>query len=419
MQAIIGVVLFILVAWLLSENRHKFPWRFATAGLGLHFVLAATLLSIPSIKSAFRVIDSAAGALKAATAQATSLVFGYVGGGPTPFEVSNAGTMIIFAFQILPQLIILSAIFAVLWHWGVLQVLIRSMAFVLQRVFRISGALGLGAASNVFLGMVEAPLVIRPYLKTMSRQEFFALMTCGMATISGTVLLLYATLLSDLLENPFSHLFVASVIAVPAALIIARIMVPAEANAEAAELPKDTQLYESTMDALAKGTQNGLTLFFNVLSMVLVFVALVALLNLMLGVLPEVGGTPLTIEGLLGWAFAPVAWCMGLPFDQAIAGGQLLGVKLVLTEFVAFLKLSEMPAGMLDARSTIIMTYALAGFANIVSLGIMIGGLSVIVPERRADILKYVPRAVVAGTLASCLSATVVGLVVFAGSLTG
>lgn len=409
MQAIFGILVLLFIAWLFSENRRQVPWRFALAGLALHFLLVVIFLKVPVIQNGLWVIGSVAELLSGATKFATSFIFGYVGGGEPPFEVTNERLLLIFGFQVLPQIIVLSTIFALLWYWGLLQLLIRGFANVLERFLKIGGALGLGAASNVLLGMVESSMVIRPYLAQMTRQELFTLMVCGMATISGTVMVLYGTLLQGIIPNPFGHVFIASLIAVPAALVIARIMAPSDITSKAVELSKEIR-YQGHLDAITKGAQDGLQVFLNVLTMLIVFVAFVALVNGILSFLPDINGAPFTLELILGWIFAPIAWLMGLPFDQALQGGKLLGLKIILTEFVAFAELAQLTPEQMDAKSYLIMTYGLTGFANFGSLGILVGGLTTMVPERREDVMRYGPKALVAGTLASCLSGTVVGL---------
>ena len=410
-QAVIGILFILLLCWIMSSDKARFPWRFVLVGLALHLVLVLLFLKVTWIRDSFGFVGTLAEGLMQSTRQATSTVFGYIGGGPTPFEVTHAEANVVLAFQILPQIIVLSALFALLWHWGVLQRVIRGIALVLERFMQVSGALGLGAAANVFLGMIESPMAVRPFLAKMATAELFALMTCGMATISGTVMVLYGSVLTGVIDNPFSHIFIASLIAVPAALVLSRIVMPEISHLSPADLKGGTQ-YENAMDAISKGTQDGLQVFMSVLAMLIVIVALIALFNLVLGaLLPTVGGEPLSMERILGWLFVPIAWCMGLPASEVVQGGALLGLKIILTEFVAFIEFSNLPEGTLSPRSAVIMTYALTGFANITSLGLLVGGLSAIVPERRADIMRLGPRSVITGALASCLSATVVGLV--------
>lgn len=413
MQAMFGIVFLLFIAWLVSEQRRAFPWRFVISGVAVHFALAALLLRLPIIRDILSTMGRGLELLSAATQTATGFVFGYIGGGDLPFTVTNTDALLVLAFQILPQILVLSVLFALFWHWGLLQLFVRGFAYLLERALGISGALGLGAAGNVFLGMVESPMMIRPYLAQMQRQDLFALMTCGMATISGTIMVVYGIILQGVVADPFGHVLTASIIAVPAALLIARIMAPIESSMQTATLTGGAR-YSSSMDAIMKGAQAGLQVVVSVITMLIVFVALVALVNIMLlGLFGEVGGSPLTLERMLGWAFAPIAWAMGIPFEQAMTGGKLLGMKVILTEFVALTELARLPEGSLDARGYVIMLYGLTGFANLASLGVLVGGMTSMLPEQRQNIIKYAPRAVFAGTLASCLSGAVVGLLLW------
>ncbi len=412
MQNVLGIALLLLLAWLLSENRRAFPWRFVALFLVLHFLLALVFLKIPLIRQIFGLLGHGVNAISNASQAATAFVFGYIGGGETPFTVVNKNALVVFAFQILPQIIVLSAIFAVLWHWRVLPKIIRGFAWLLNRTGKISGALGLGAASSVFLGMIEAPMLIRSHLARMSRQELFTLMTCGMATVSGTVMILYSSLLSDLVENPFGHILTASVIGVIAAITVARVMIPSDSTPDEFLPVRSEMAYRSSLDAVIQGAQAGTKILVGVITMLLVSIALVNLIDALLSLLPDVSDSPLSIERLLGWVLTPVAWCMGLNTEQAVVGGGLLGTKIVLTEFTAFVELARLPENALDAESYIVMTYALTGFANFASLGIMIGGLSIMAEERSREIIQLAPRAMLAGALASCLSASVIGLLI-------
>lgn len=410
MQALFGVILIIFLCWTISTDRRAFPWRFTLAGLALHLVLVILFLKVSWIRGSFSAVGYVAEGLKQSTLKATTFVFGYMGGGETPFEIIRADANVILAFQILPQIIVLSALFALLWYLGVLQRLISGIAFVLERFMKVSGALGLGAAANVFLGMIESPMTIRPFLAKMAASELFALMTCGMATISGTVMVLYGSILEGVVDDPFGHIFIASLLAVPIALVLSNIVVTGSGKVEQATLEGGVR-YENAMDAISKGTNDGLQVFLNVLAMLVVVVALIAILNLMLAVLPDIGGEPLSMQRILGWVFAPIVWSMGLPASEVAQGGALLGMKMVLTEFVAFVEFTNLPEGALNPRSALIMTYALTGFANIASMGLMVGGLVAMAPSRRADIMKFGPKSMIVGTLTSCLSGAVVGIV--------
>jgi CNT family concentrative nucleoside transporter len=402
----------VAIAWVLSENRRgKAHLRVALAGLAVQLVLALVLLKVPPVGRAFAALNEVVMALQTASEAGSSFVFGYIGGGPLPFEETRPGASFSLAFRALPLILVVSALAALLTYWRLLPLIVRGFALVLQRALGVGGAVGLATAANVFVGMIEAPLLIRPYLARLSRSELFMVMTTGMATIAGTVLVLYATFLSPVLPDAAGHLVIASIISAPAAITIAKLMVPETAGAAvtSGEITPDPDT-RSTMDAITKGTAGGLQLYLNVVAMLIVLVALVALVNLLLGLLPDVAGAPLALERLLGWLMAPVVWLIGIPWSEAAAAGQLMGVKTVLNELLAYLQLASLPAEALSPRSRLIMTYALCGFANFGSLGILIGGLATMAPERRAEIVGLGLKCIVAGTLATLSTGAVVGI---------
>jgi CNT family concentrative nucleoside transporter len=415
-QSLIGLVAIPLLAWALSERRGAMPparlARILLAGVGLQVLIAGVMLNVPASRTAFDWAGSLVAALQSATNTGMRLVFGYLAGGPTPFEVVRPETSFILAFQALPLILVISALSKLLYHWGVLQKIVAGIGWVLQRSLGVTGPVGTSAAANVFVGMVEAPLLVRPYLAAMSRSGLFATMTVGMAGVAGTVLALYATLLEPLLPGAAGHLIVASVISVPAGLMLAELMVPdstpTAAEAEPARIVIEDAPHTS-MDAIAQGTREGIDLLVNVTAMLIVAVALVALANSLLGLMASPLGMTLTIEGILGWLFAPLAWPVGIPWAECARAGSLLGVKTVLNELIAYLQLSQVPAGALSERSRLIMTYALCGFANLGSLGIMIGGMVAMVPSRRAEIVSLGAKTIISGTLATLMTAAVVG----------
>jgi CNT family concentrative nucleoside transporter len=411
LQSSLGLALLLLLAWAIGEDRRRFPWRMALAALALQFGLAWVLLETPWLQGAFIWLNRAVTALQEATRAGTSLVFGYLGGGPLPFAESHPGASFILAFQALPLVLVISVLSALLWHWRVLPWIVGALAWGLKRSLGLGGGVSLAAAANIFVGMVEAPLLIRPLLARLPRSDLFALMTCGMATIAGTVLGLYATFLDGIVPNPVGHLLTASIISVPAAILFSRIMVPEAAGAGVAEAEAPVAApHDSALGALVQGTQDGLALLLNITAMLIVLVALVALVNGALSLLPEVGGAPLTLERLLGLVLRPYAWALGIPWDESAVAGTLIGKKTVLNELLAYLDLAALPPEALSARSRLILTYALCGFANPGSLGIMIGGLAAMAPERRGDIVALAPRSLVAGTLATGMTGSVVGL---------
>ena len=409
LQSAFGILVFLILAWLFSEDRTRIPWRTLLAGIGLQFLLAVLLLWWPPFKLMFMGLNDLLLSLEQATLDGTSFVFGYLGGDELPFEETQAGSTFILAFRALPLVLLISALSSLLFYWGVLPLIVRGLSRLLQRAMGIGGALALGTATNVFVGMVEAPLLVRPYLKEMTRSELFALMVTGMATIAGTVMVLYASILRDVIPDAMGHILVASLISAPAAIVIAQMLLPPEQRATAGELVPPERA-TSNMDAVTKGTLQGVELIINITAMLIVMVALVSLVNMMLGLLPGIADAPLTLQRMLGWLLAPVAWLMGIPWEQAIRGGSLLGTKVILNELFAYLDLAAMPAGQLDIRSQLIMTYALCGFANFGSLGIMIGGLATMVPERREEIIRLGIKSIAAGTLATCMTGAVVGV---------
>ncbi len=414
LQSAFGLVAFSAIAWAFSENRRGASWRVALAGIGMQLALAALLTRAPGARALFEGLGGLFLAIEQATRAGTRFVFGYLGGGRLPFEEPWPGAGFVLAFQALPIILVMSALSALLFHWGVLQWLVRGFAWLLRRAFAIGGAVGLATAANVFVGMVEAPLLVRPYLARLSRSELFMVMTAGMATIAGTVLVLYASLLAPLIDGVAGHLLTASLISAPAAITVARLMVPPGGDERGERADGDIAWpggeARGAVDAVTRGALDGLTLFLSIIALLVVFVALVHLVNQVLALLPEVAGGTLTLERLLGWAMVPVTWAMGIPWEQASAAGALMGIKTVLNEFLAYAALAKLPSGALDARSALIMTYALCGFANFGSLGIMIGGLAAMVPERRGEIAGLGLKAVLSGTLATSMTGAVIGV---------
>jgi len=410
LQALAGIAGLLALAWLASEKRARFPWLVVASGLALQAVLALVFLKLPAARDLFLELNDAMSGLEKATQAGSAFVFGYLGGGPAPYAVTDPASSFILAFRALPLVLVISALSALLFHWGVLQVAVRGVSWVLERTLRIGGAVGLSTAANVFVGMVEAPLFIKPYLARVTRGELFVIMVGGMASIAGTVLFLYASVLGRVIQDPIAHLLLASVLSAPAAIVIAAIMVPLEGGATGARM-EIGKPYESAMDAITRGTLDGAALLISIMAMLLVLVALVTLVNLGLGLLPAVDGAPLSAQRMLGWVLTPVAWLAGVPWSEAGAAGALLGTKTILNELVAYIDLAGLPPEALSPRSRLLMTYALCGFANFGSLGIMIGGLATMCPERRPEVVSLGFKSILAGTLATCLTAAVVGLV--------
>ncbi|MEQ8665662.1 MAG: nucleoside transporter C-terminal domain-containing protein [Rhodospirillales bacterium] len=410
-QSLTGLLALSGLAWLFGERRRINAWKTVAVGLAAQLIVAAILLDIQFARQVFSWLNAAVLALQDATRAGTSFVFGYLGGGALPFTESYPGAAFVLAFQALPLILVTSALTALLYHLRILPLVVRAFAWALQRTLGVSGTVGVSAAANIFVGMVEAPLFVRPYLSGLSRSELFMVMTCGMATIAGTVFALYATFLAGVIDNAAGHLLTASLISVPAAIMVARLMVPGECADSAisnVDLPPSSD--RSTMDAITRGTIEGVGLLLNVTAMLIVLVALVSLFDMVIGLLPEVAGMPLSLERILGWVMAPVVWLMGVPWDEAPTAGSLMGTKVVLNELLAYLKMAALPDGALSPRSRLIMTYAICGFANFGSLGIMLGGLCAMMPERREEIVGLGMKSIVSGTLATCLTGAVVGI---------
>lgn len=406
-----GICGLLAICWLLSERRAAIAWRTVLIGLALALALAVALLKLPPLQAAMVLLNDGANALERATLAGTQFVFGFLGGGPLPYAETAPGASFVLAFRALPLVLVISALSALLFHWRVLPAIVRAFAALLQRTMRIGGTVGVSAAANVFVGMVEAPLVVRPYLARLSRGELFMVMNCGMATIAGTVLLLYASMLGPVMPDALTHLLVASFVATPLALAVAAIMVPGALSDDARiELPREDA---NALAAITRGTTEGLQLLLSIVALLLVFVALVALVNLALGALPPVAGSSLSLERLFGWLFAPLAWLIGVPWNEAATAGALLGKKTVLNEFLAYIDLAALPPESMSPRSRLLLTYALAGFANFGSLGIMLGGLQAMLPaERRGELAALGLKSVLAGLLTTCLTAALVGLIV-------
>jgi len=411
LQSAFGFIAIFLIAWLLSEDRRAVPWRIVVSGAALQIVLAAALLKLPLFRDLFLALNELLSALERATQEGTRFVFGFLGGGPQPFEERPGSSSFVLAFRALPLILVVSALSSLLFYWRVLPVVVRGISAVLEKLMGVGGAVGLSTAANIFVGMVEAPLFVRPYLREMSRGELFIVMTGGMAGIAGTVMALYAAILGPVVPDAMGHILSASIISAPAAILIAGVMVPPRGEPTSGRLVPPQQA-TSSMDAVTRGTLDGLQLLLAIVAMLIVLIALVALVNLALGLLPQWGGAQVTLQRMLGYVMAPLVWLAGVPASEAVTAGALMGTKTVLNEFIAYLDLAHLPADALGARSRLIMTYALCGFANFGSLGILIGGLASMVPERRDEIVALGLRSIVSGTLATLMTGAVVGMLV-------
>lgn len=379
--------------------------------VALQFAICFVLLKVPVVSDALAYLNRAVAALSAATAKGTSFVFGYLGGGQTPFDVTNPNVLSTFAFGVIPIIIVVAALSAVLWYWRILPVVIHAIAWVFERTLGTRGPAGFAVTANVFVGQVEAPLLVKPYIARMTRQELLLLMTAGMAMIAGSMMVVYSAMLAQHFDGMLSHLLTKSLMSIPASILFAYVMLPDDGLS--AEHAEPGRIYSSTMDAITRGTSDGLHIWLNVMVILVVLIALVALVNMGVGLLPEVGGAPLSLERIVGWLFAPLAWLMGVPWQEAVSSGSLLGIKTVLNEFIAYLQLAEMGPEAMSDRTRLVTIYALCGFANFSSMGIQISGIAAMAPERRGDLNELAFRSLVAATLASCMTGAIVGIVAF------
>ena len=410
MRAVFGIFLLLALAWALGEWRRadrerRVPWRTVGTGLMLQVALAVLLMRFPPAAHVLLLLNKAALALQEATDRGTAFVFGYLGGGALPFVETAPGASFILAFKVLPLVLTISALSALLYYWGVLQAVTRAFAWVLRRSMGISGALALGAAVHVYVGMIEAPLLIRPYLARMQRGELFAVMSCGMAGVAGTVMVVYATMLGPVIPDALGNILICSVISTPAALAVAALMVPFRPSEDSAEITLGEEP-TGAFDALVKGTRDGVAPLVGIVTVLIVTVALVALVNMVLALLP--GG--ITLQGLFALVFRPIMWLIGVPWGESAQAAALMGTKTALNEFVAYLDLAKLPPETLSPRSRLIVIYALCGFANFGSLGILVGGMGAMVPERRREITELGLRSIVSGTIATCTSGAIAGL---------
>lgn len=409
LQSAFGLLVLLGMAWLLRERAGSVAWRTVVAGLVLQIGMAVVLLKLPGAKQAFLALNEVMLAIDTATRAGTAFVFGYLGGGQLPFAESQPGSSFVLAFRALPLVLVVSALSALLFHWRILPLVVEGFSRVLQKTMHVGGAVGVSTAANVFVGMVEAPLFVRPYLRKLDRGELFMVMTCGMASIAGTVMVLYASVLSTQVPDALGHILVASLLSAPAALVIAALMVPSAGATTGGGI--ELERADSSIDAITRGTVSGVEVLIQIVALLIVLVALVTLLNLGLSRLPALAGEPITLQRLLGYVMAPLTWLAGIPWGEAVVAGGLMGTKTVLNELLAYVDMSRLGSEALSERSRIIMTYALCGFANFGSLGIMIGGMGAMVPERRGEIAGLGMKSLVSGTLATLATGATVGMI--------
>lgn len=408
-QSLLGLVALVALSWMFSENRRAVKPRTIVAGIGLQLATAFVFLKIPAVKDAFLYLNSLVMALDTATTAGTSFVFGFLGGAPMPFPATGPGSTFVMACKALPLILVVSALSSLLFYWRILPFAVRLMSRALQKTMNVGGALGVSVAANVFVGMVEAPLFIRPYLAGMTRSELFAVMTAGMATVAGTVMVLYASFLQNVIPDALGHILVASLISAPAAILVAQVMLPETGRLTGGGIVPPNPATGS-MDAITRGATDGIGLLINITGMLIVILAIVSLVDQGLGLFPDVWGAPLSLSRLFGFAFRPVVWLIGVPWAESETAGMLMGTKTALNELLAYLQMSKLPEGALSERSRLIMTYAMCGFANFGSLGILVGGMGAMAPTRRGEIVALGMRSILAGTLATLMTGAVAGI---------
>ncbi|WP_285762351.1 NupC/NupG family nucleoside CNT transporter [Biformimicrobium ophioploci] len=406
-QALLGIIVFTSIPLLLSENRRAVSWRLVAGALAAQFLLALLLLRVPLVQDLLLGLNGFVKAIEAAAIAGSSYMFGYLGGAPLPFEAKGPGSSFIVAFQVLPVVLVMSALSAVLFYWGLLQKIIYWLGRGLQRLLGLDGLQTFSVASSLFFGIVEAPLLIKPYFREMPRATLFLVMTAGMSTVAGTVMVLYATQLQGILDNPAGHILVASLISLPAAVLLAHLWLPGSDSGDH-RIPEVESEAQGAVDALVRGTEDGVRLMLNIIGMIIVLFACIHLANAILGAL---FGEQITIEYLVSLAMAPIVWLMGIGGDDLGTAAELLSIKVVFNEFVAYQKMAELGAGAMSAQANLIMAYAICGFANFASLGLVVGTISTMVPERTNEVAALAPKALLAGLLATCMTGAVVGLV--------
>ena len=411
MQGIFGLFSILLIAYAFSEAKKAILFKPIIIAVLIHFTLTIIFLKLPFFKEVFLLLTQFVLVLETATTAGTSFVFGYLGGGNAPFDIKNEGAMFVLAFKALPLVLVMSALSYLLYYYRILPAIVKTFSYLLQKSLNVSGSVGLSVSANAFVGMVESPLLIKPYLKDMTRGEIFSVMVAGMSTIAGTMMILYANILSSQVPDAMGHILTASMLNVISTLIISLLMIPHgnDGQQDKIELP---QMASSAMDAIVTGTADGIKLLINIIAMLIVLVALVSLVNQLLHFLPEIEGQPITLQGILGIIMAPLTFLIGIPVSEITTAGSLMGTKVILNELIAYIDLLNLPPDALQERSKIIMLYAMCGFANIGSLGIMIGGMTAMEPSIRDEIISLGMKSVFAGVLATCFTATVVGLII-------
>jgi CNT family concentrative nucleoside transporter len=408
-RSLLAIVAIIFIAWLLSENKKRFPVMMVLGALALQAGLVLLLFAVPATRGALSSIGYVISGLADATSHGAQFVFGFLAGGPQPYAIAEGQQApFIFGFRVLPVILVICTLAAVLWHWGILRIITEFFGRVFSRVLGLSGQLAFAVSANIFMGMIESAMVVRAYLSKLTRAELFTLMCVGLANVSGSTMVAYVLILGDVLPNAAGHVLVASIISAPAGVLLAQVMIPEEPGRIKSQDYSSDLKYSGTMDAIARGVHDGTMVVVNVAAFLIAFVSLVWIVNNMLAFAPPIAGEPVTLQSLFGYAFAPVAYAIGIPWADAQEAGRILGTKLFLTEFVAFIDLGAIPRGEIADRSRMILTYAVCGFANVASIGILSGGFTALMPERRDEILSLAWRALLPGFMATLMTASVV-----------
>ena len=410
LQSLIGFFALFALAWAMSEKRRAVPWRTVIGAIILQVVMFLMLFKFPWFKEMTNTLNDALNGVQTATREGTKFVFGYIGGADLPFKPEEGKSTFVLATQALPLVIVVSALSSLLFYWKILPVVVNAFSWVLRRTIGVGGAVGVSTAANIFLGTVEAPLFIKPYIAKLSRGELFITMTAGMAGIAGTVMVLYGIILRPIVPDAIGHILIVSFISAPAAIAFSSLMVPHEGEVTDGMIATGAEV-SSTMDAVTQGTVEGVTIFINITAMLLVLTALIALLNQLFNFLPAVYGQPITLQGIFGWVMAPIVWLTGIPWEESQSAGALMGTKTVLNEFIAYLDMAKLSPDTLSERSRVMMTYSLCGFANFASLGILIGGMGTMCPERRSEIIDLGYKSLIAGTLSTLSCGALVGII--------
>lgn len=410
LQSLMGFIALFAIAWAMSEKRSAIPWRTVFGAIILQIVMCVVLFKFPFFREVTSALNDALNGIQDATREGTKFVFGYIGGADLPFKVEDGKSPFILATQALPLMIVVSALSSLLFYWKILPVVVNAFSWVLRRTIGVGGAVGVSTAANIFLGTVEAPMFIKPYISKLTRGELFIVLTGSMAGIAGTVMVLYGIILKPIVPDAIGHILIVSFISAPAAIAFSALMVPHEGAVTDGSIAAGAPM-SSAMDAVTQGTVEGVQIFINIVAMLLVLTALIAIANQLFNFLPNIGGKPITLQGIFGWIMSPIVWLTGIPWAESETAGALMGTKTVLNEFIAYLDMSKLAPGTLSERSRVMMTYSLCGFANFASLGILIGGMGTMCPERRSEIIELGYRCLIAGTLSTLSCGALVGII--------